>query len=281
MYTTLIECSSLLTKLPSADPLILDCRFNLSDPLWGYHAYQTGHLPQAYYVDLDRDLSSPVMLFTGRHPLPDPIKLSKRLTDVGLIPQRQVVVYDEGNGMMASRAWWLLRWMGHQAVAVLNGGLAAWQAQGGTLTTDIPNPPANSPWTPQLTDSVITTQQLWPNPNPVWQLVDARAAERFRGEVEPIDPVAGHIPTAINRPLTDNLQADGRFKSAEQLKADWLRVLNGKTPEQIVHMCGSGVSACHNIVAMEIAGLTGSKLYAGSWSEWIRDPQRPIATGAS
>lgn len=280
MYTTLIECSSLLKNLSCPDYLVLDCRFNLSDPLWSQKAYQQGHIPTAHYFDLDHDLSSPITPLSGRHPLPDPIKLAKRLTDVGLSTEHQVVVYDEGNGMMASRAWWLLHWMGHEAVAVLNGGLAAWQSIDAPITTDLPTPKAAPPWTPSLEPSVISTEQLWPTANPAWQLIDARAAERFRGEVEPLDPIAGHIPNALNRPLTDNLQADGRFKNPEQLKADWLTILNGKLAENVVHMCGSGVSACHNILAMEVAGLTGSKLYAGSWSEWIRDPQRPVATGS-
>ncbi|WP_020395500.1 sulfurtransferase [Thiolinea disciformis] len=280
MYTTLIECSSLLKNLSRPDYLVIDCRFNLSDPLWGQKAYQQGHIPTAHYFHLDHDLSSPITPLSGRHPLPDPIKLAKRLTDVGLSAKHQVVVYDESNGMMASRAWWLLHWMGHEAVAVLNGGLAAWQSIDAPITTDLPTPQAAPLWTPSLVPSVISTEQLWLTAHPAWQLIDARAAERFRGEVEPIDPIAGHIPKALNRPLTDNLQADGRFKTPEQLKAGWLTLLNGKLPENIVHMCGSGVSACHNILAMEVAGLTGSKLYAGSWSEWIRDPQRPVATGS-
>ena len=179
---------------------------------------------------------------------------------------------------MAGRLWWLLRWMGHQAVAVLDGGWQAWQQQQGTLSPDPPKILAEGNFQPQLQSGFTVTALDLRQANSPWQLVDARAAERFRGEMEPIDPIAGHIPGALNRPLTDNLQ-NGYFKSAGQLRAEWEQVLQGCNLAQIVHMCGSGVTACHNQLAMEVAGLSGTRLYPGSWSEWIRDPQRPIAKG--
>ncbi len=278
MYTTVIDCTTLAQHLQETAWLVVDCRFNLADTKYGRRVYAQGHIPGAHYLHLDDDLSSPITPDSGRHPLPDVEKLAATLRALGLRNNTQVVVYDDNGGAMAGRLWWLLRWMGHQAVAVLDGGWQAWQQQQGTLSPDPPKILAEGNFQPQLQSGFTVTALDLRQANSPWQLVDARAAERFRGEMEPIDPIAGHIPGALNRPLTDNLQ-NGYFKSAGQLRAEWEQVLQGCNLAQIVHMCGSGVTACHNQLAMEVAGLSGTRLYPGSWSEWIRDPQRPIAKG--
>ncbi len=278
MYTTVIDCTTLAQHLQETAWLVVDCRFNLADTEYGRRVYAQGHIPGAHYLHLDDDLSSPITPDSGRHPLPDVEKLAATLRALGLRNNTQVVVYDDNGGAMAGRLWWLLRWMGHQAVAVLDGGWQAWQQQQGTLSPDPPKILAEGNFQPQLQSGFTVTALDLRQANSPWQLVDARAAERFRGEMEPIDPIAGHIPGALNRPLTDNLQ-NGYFKSAGQLRAEWEQVLQGCNLAQIVHMCGSGVTACHNQLAMEVAGLSGTRLYPGSWSEWIRDPQRPIAKG--
>ena len=277
MYTTLISAPTLQANLHNPDWLICDCRFNLADTNYGRRAYQAGNIPNAHYLHLDEDLSSAIIPQTGRHPLPDPAQLSSKLQAIGLNPNTQVVVYDDNNGSMAARLWWLLRWLGHDAVAVLDGGLAAWQAAGYALSTQVPTVTQQGQFQARLKPECVVKVEELTKPN-TWQLVDARAAERFRGEIEPIDPIAGHISGAWNRPLTENLDGN-QFKSAEQLKAEWQALLGNMSVANIVHMCGSGVTACHNLLAMEVAGLTGTKLYAGSWSEWIRDSSRPIATG--
>lgn len=278
MYTTVIDCTTLAQHLQETAWLVVDCCFNLADTEYGRRVYAQGHIPGAHYLHLDDDLSSPITPDSGRHPLPDVEKLAATLRALGLRNNTQVVVYDDNGGAMAGRLWWLLRWMGHQAVAVLDGGWQAWQQQQGTLSPDPPKILAEGNFQPQLQSGFTVTALDLRQANSPWQLVDARAAERFRGEMEPIDPIAGHIPGALNRPLTDNLQ-NGYFKSAGQLRAEWEQVLQGCNLAQIVHMCGSGVTACHNQLAMEVAGLSGTRLYPGSWSEWIRDPQRPIAKG--
>lgn len=278
MYTTVIDCTTLAQHLQETAWLVVDCCFNLADTEYGRRVYAQGHIPGAHYLHLDDDLSSPITPDSGRHPLPDVEKLAATLRALGLRNNTQVVVYDDNGGAMAGRLWWLLRWMGHQAVAVLDGGWQAWQQQQGTLSPDPPKILAEGNFQPQLQSGFTVTALDLRQANSPWQLVDARAAERFRGEMESIDPIAGHIPGALNRPLTDNLQ-NGYFKSAGQLRAEWEQVLQGCNLAQIVHMCGSGVTACHNQLAMEVAGLSGTRLYPGSWSEWIRDPQRPIAKG--
>ncbi|TXH69344.1 MAG: sulfurtransferase [Thiothrix sp.] len=278
MYKTLINTQNLVARLGQKDQIIFDCRFNLADPSAGERAYQAGHIPGAFYLHLDNDLSSPIQANTGRHPLPDPENLANKLAAYGLNRNTQVFVYDDNSGAFAGRAWWLLRYLGHEAVAVLDGGLTAWLAEGEILEQTLPSKPEQrGDFKAQTQDTyVLTTESL--SQAHAYQLIDARSPERFRGELEPIDPIAGHIPGAINRPLTDNLQ-DGQFKAPEILRQEWEAKLAGKVPNEIVHMCGSGVSACHNLLAMELAGLSGSRLYVGSWSEWIRDPKRPIATG--
>lgn len=278
MYKTLINVQDLVAGLRKKDQIIFDCRFNLTDPLAGEAAYQAGHILGAFYLNLDQDLSSPITTSTGRHPLPQVEELAAKLVAYGLHENAQVIVYDDMSGAFAARAWWLLRWLGHEAVAVLDGGLPAWLEQGGILEQSQPALPKQlGNFKAKLQPDYFLTTAILSQAHS-YQLIDARSAERFRGELEPIDPIAGHIPGAINRPLTDNL-INGQFKSATLLKQEWASKLAGKQPSEIVHMCGSGVSACHNLLAMEIAGLSGSRLYVGSWSEWIRDPKHPIAVG--
>lgn len=266
-----------LCALPQA--VVLDCRFSLTDPEAGARAYAQGHWPGAYHAHLERHLSGPKHPAGpqrgGRHPLPDRAAFARQVAAWGITPGVPVVAYDADGGMYAARAWWLLRWLGHADVAVLDGGLPAWLAGGGTLATDAPalhEGRAPYPASPAPAMPTRSADELAGH-----VVVDARAGERFRGDVEPLDRRAGHIPGAINRCFKDNLQADGRFKSAGELLAAFASL---GEPGRLVHQCGSGVSACHNLLAMEAAGLPGAALYPGSWSEWSADPARPIATGA-
>ncbi|MFD1554260.1 sulfurtransferase [Paraburkholderia silviterrae] len=281
-YTTLISAANLHERLTTApgSVLVFDCRFDLAKPAAGETAYAAGHLPGARYLHLDRDLSGPKTGKNGRHPLPDRASLVATLMSWGLNAGQQVVAYDEQDGRYAARLWWLLRWLGHDSVAVLDGGLLAWQTAGFALSKDVPTATqgtfkAGAPL--QVTvDAQAVERNLTTHEHTV---VDARAADRYRGENETIDPVGGHIPGAINRYFVDNLTPDGRFKSAHTLRDEFSALLPGKTPEHVVLQCGSGVTACHNALAMEIAGMHGAALYAGSWSEWCSDPKRPVATG--
>ena len=267
----LISASDLLARHPQ--PLLLDCSFDLADPTAGERSYREGHLPGAVYVHLDRDLSGAKTGHNGRHPLRERADYARWMGAVGIAPGTPVVVYDRQGATFAVRAWWVLRWMGHANVAVLDGGLPAWQAAGGTLSTDLPTL-APSPAYPAQPPALPTfnTDQLQAR-LPELRVIDARAPERYRGEVEPLDAVAGHIPGALNRFFKDNLQADGRFKPADQLRAEFTPLLDGRP---VVHQCGSGVTACHNLLAMEVAGLNPGALYPGSWSEWSSDPTRPM-----
>jgi thiosulfate/3-mercaptopyruvate sulfurtransferase len=281
-FNTLIDGSTLhqcLADSSTCDWVLLDCRFNLMQPDAGLAAYQQGHIPGAVYADLNTDLSSKITATSGRHPLPAPDQLAQRLGEWGIAPTTQVVVYDDMGGAMASRAWWLLRWLGHDPVALLDGGLPAWIAAGGELIVDLPQVSACAVYPLRLSrDWVVSSEAVQANlSTQAFTLVDARNVERFRGEQEPIDPIAGHVPGAINRPLSDNLNDQGLFKSASILRDEWLKVLSGCEAVDAIHMCGSGVTACHNQLAMEVAGLSGSRVYTGSWSEWIRDPGHPVA----
>jgi thiosulfate/3-mercaptopyruvate sulfurtransferase len=278
---TLIDGATLQQHLGDPAWCIVDLRHQLSDTAYGERAYAASHIPGAVFLHLDRDLSGPVTGCNGRHPLPDVDVLVARLSAVGIGNDTQVVVYDDAAGMIAGRLWWLLRWLGHDKVAFLDGGFPLWQAEGRPLSTDVPVRPAavfirQAAATP-LAD-MVDAEWLLANLNaPDLCLIDARGPDRFRGENETIDPVAGHIPGARNRCFKDNLAADGRFKPAAQLRAEYLALLAGASPNQVVAQCGSGVSACLNLLAMEIAGLPGARLYPGSWSEWCSDRSRPVA----
>lgn len=276
-YTTLVDVATLSARLHDADWRIIDVRHQLLDTEYGQRAYAAGHVPGALFLHCDADLSGVMNGCNGRHPLPSPQTMAARLAACGIAAQTQVVVYDDAQGMIAGRLWWLLRWLGHDRVAVLDGGWQAWQSAGGAVTQTVPAVEASC-FTPSLRNGLVDAdyvQQFMQTSR--LHLVDARSPDRFRGENETIDPVGGHIPGAVNRFFRDNLQEDGCFKPAAQLREEWLALLDGQSPENVVHQCGSGVSACHNLLAMEIAGLSGSQLYAGSWSEWCADPARPIA----
>ena len=277
---TLLSTSTLHHNLNHPDWIIIDCRFSLADSNAGGNAYRHGHLPNARYAHLDKDLSSAINSCTGRHPLPNFSALAQKLGQWGINNTSQVVVYDDASGAFAGRLWWLLRCMGHERVAVLDGGIKQWQKQGLPITTTLP--------TIKTTQfRVYLNEAAWINALQVQNLlaqksiclIDARSPERYRGEQEPIDPVAGHIPGALNRPFQANLTRDGLFFPAEQLREQFLQLLGKHTAKQVVHYCGSGVTACHNLLAMEHSGLTGSRLYAGSWSEWIRNNNRRVAKG--
>ena len=281
---TLITATELIEKLPSAaPPLLLDCGFDLADTAAGERAWREGHLPGAHYLHLERDLSGDkhdaAGHFRGRHPLPDRGAFAQTMAALGITPRSAVVCYDAQGGPYAARAWWLLRWIGHTDVAVLDGGVAAWRHAGGTLTREAAAVQAAPPYpvaAPALMTIDATTLMAGLGR---LRLIDARAGERFRGEVEPLDKAAGHIPGARNRPFKDNLTVDGCFKSAAALRAEWLPLLAGADAAQVVHQCGSGVTACHNLLAQAHAGLGDSVLYPGSWSEWSADPSRPQAQG--
>ena len=281
-YRTLIDADSLRELLGGQGLAVVDCRFDLMNPGAGRLAYLRGHIPGARYADLDRDLSGPVGPRTGRHPLPSPQGFAGWLGANGIGDDDQVIAYDEVNGSIAARLWWMLRWLGHGAVAVLDGGLAAWTARGGELEPGQPTFPPER-FTPRIdadaaTAPAVSTAELERAlRDDRTLLVDARAAERYAGTVEPIDAVAGHIPGAVNHPFTANLATDGRFLPAAELRRLWQERLEDPDAANLVAMCGSGVTACHNLLGLEVAGLPGGQLYAGSWSEWIRDPQRPVA----
>jgi thiosulfate/3-mercaptopyruvate sulfurtransferase len=280
-YTTLIDAAALRQLLAgSTPPVLIDARFDLADPAAGERAHGEAHLPGAHYLHLDRDLSAARTGRNGRHPLPQRSLFAARIGALGIGPQTQVVAYDAQGGSYAARVWWLLRWLGHEAVAVLDGGLPVWVEAGGAVNdADVARSSTTAPYPERASlvssvDADTLLARLGRTP-----LIDARAPERFRGEVEPLDAQAGHIPGALNRCYRDNLRADGRFKPAEALRAEFTPLLGAAAPSEVVHQCGSGVTACHNLLAMEHAGLAGSLLYPGSWSEWSSDPSRPIATG--
>jgi thiosulfate/3-mercaptopyruvate sulfurtransferase len=276
-FATLIGVDSLRELLGNPRLAVVDCRFDLQNPEAGRQAFLEAHIPGARYADLNRDLSAPIGPRTGRHPLPPPYVFARRLGELGIRNDSQVVAYDEANGSFAARLWWMLRWVGHGAVAVLDGGFNAWTARGGALQSGEAEV-AEQAFTPRIgAQAVVTTAEIELEPNAL--IVDARAADRYAGSVEPIDPVAGHVPGAVNHPFTANLDVDGRFLPAAELKRRWLERLAGRNAKDVVAMCGSGVTACHNLLSLEVAGLSGAKLYAGSWSEWIRDPGRPVARG--
>jgi len=286
-YSTLISVAQLQALLAgNQPPLLFDVSFDLANPTAGAEQYQQEHLPSALYADLEHDLSAQpndTPASGGRHPLPSRERFAQWLSAQGLDKGRQVVVYDRNGCAFAGRLWWMLQWAGHEAVAVLDGGLAAWKAAGAALECG----PSRSPvpcsfhLAPSLRSLASAAQVLAALGQPAQTLIDARAPARYRGEVEPLDPVAGHIPGALNRPFTDNFGADGCFKPAAILRAEFEALLDGRDPASVVHHCGSGVTANPNLLAMEWAGLGKTTLFPGSWSEWCRDASRPVARGAT
>lgn len=278
MMSPLISCEQLAARLDDRDLCVVDCRHQLSDTGHGERVYAQGHIPGAFFMHLDRDLSGPMNGHNGRHPLPDPQELAGRLGAIGISRQKTVVVYDDAEGMVAGRLWWMLRWLGHDRVAVLDGGFPRWAALGLPLTNALPTAAPTEFLADPPRDWVVGTAAVLANlERREFLVVDARGADRFRGENETIDPVGGHIPGALSRPFRDNLKADGTFRPAEELRQAYRDLFAGVSPAQVVMQCGSGVSACHNLIAMELAGLPGARLYAGSWSEWCSDPARPVA----
>ena len=279
-FTTLIDANTLFGEFSRGDLVIFDCRFDLARVSWGEAEFMSAHLPGAFYLHLDRDLSSSITGESGRHPLPDPNQFARRLGELGVDAQSQLVAYDQGNGAHAARLWWLARWIGLRNVAVLDGGYAAWCAAGLPVVQSLAAPVAKSLAVALDSASWVSTaivDELRRRPG--YLLVDARGAERFAGRAETIDPIAGHIPGARNHPFLANLGADGKFLPAAELRARFSTLLGSVPAAGLIAMCGSGVTACHNLLALEHAGLPGARLYAGSWSEWIRDPRRSIATG--
>ncbi|MFZ6862310.1 sulfurtransferase [Undibacterium sp. Ji67W] len=279
-YSTLISAQDLSEHINDEQWVILDCRHDLMDTNAGSQAYAAGHIPQAQFVHLDHSLSAPKVsadgVFRGRHPLPDKQQFIQTLRRLGINNDTQVIAYDAHGGMFSARVWWMLKWVGHAAVAVLDGGLPAWNALSLPLTKDVLQVRSgglkeHASLVPQVDVAAVLDNIS----SAEFTLVDARAADRYRGENETIDPVGGHIPGALNRFFKNNLQSDGRFKAAEQLRAEWSALLT--QPEKAIMQCGSGVTACHNLLALEVAGLTGAALYPGSWSEWCSDSSRPVA----
>lgn len=292
-HRNLIDPSDLLRNLHREDWMVLDVRHDLMHPDAGALAWAEGHIPGSVHLDLDAVLSGARTGSNGRHPLPDRQELTRRLEEVGVGSLTQVVACDAHGGMFAARLWWLLRWLGHAEVAVLDGGIPAWVLAGGEITAEVapPRPRGILETRPSLVETVSAAQieaSLGKPPAPGEEgatrpaafVVDARSPDRFRGENETLDPVGGHIPGAVNRFFRDNLAADGRFKEPAVLRKELEVLLGGRSAEQAVMQCGSGVTACHNLLAMEVAGLSGASLYAGSWSEWCSDPRRPVERGA-
>jgi thiosulfate/3-mercaptopyruvate sulfurtransferase len=279
---TLIDAEELAGRLEDPRLRLFDCRFDLARPDDGRARYLEAHLPGAVHADLNRDLAAPATATSGRHPLPSPAAFEARLRSWGVNSDSPVVAYDDGNGMYAARLWWMLRWLGHDEVAVLDGGLRRWLQLGLPVTAQVPRPVAGSfVARPRTSLAVNAAAVLEASTDPAARILDARAPERYRGEVEPIDTVAGHVPGARNHPFAQCLDGEGRFLRPEALREALARSLDGVPPERTIAMCGSGVTACHLLLALEHAGLPGALLYPGSWSEWSSDPSRPVRTGAS
>ncbi len=277
----LIDAPSLSRRLGDPAWVVVDCRFTLTNPAAGRAAYSRSHIPGARYADLDRDLARQPGPSDGRHPLPSREVVAALLGSWGVGSESTVVAYDEGSGALAARLWWMLRWLGHSQSLVLDGGFAAWEAAQLPVEADAPRWEATRYEARETAgETVVSVDEIPGIIASGGLLVDVRAAARYRGEQEPIDPVAGHVPGAVNRPFSENVTAAGQFREATQLRKELEALLAGRDPGDVVAMCGSGVTACHLLLAMAVAGLEGGRLYAGSWSEWIRDPRRPIQTGA-
>jgi thiosulfate/3-mercaptopyruvate sulfurtransferase len=278
--TTLIDAATLASRLGDPGLVVIDCRFALDDVTWGEREFAARHIPGAVYAQLDRDLSGPRTGGNGRHPLPDPRELAKTFGRLGVGAGIQVVAYDQDSGIFASRLWWLLRWLGHDAVAVLDGGFAGWVAENRPTSTALverePRHFTGSPRPELLADVSEVARRLGQSG---WRLLDARAPERFRGDNETLDKAAGHIPGAVNHFYKGNLDERGRFREAAELRTRLGRATGAVDPDHVIAYCGSGVTACHNLLALEHAGLHGARLYIGSWSEWSSDPSRPIEKG--
>lgn len=279
-YNTLIGVEALAALLGKRDIRVVDCRHDLADPEAGRRAFAQDHIPGAVFMHLDEDLSAPRDGRNGRHPLPTPETFAARIGALGLSPRTQVVAYDDAGGAIAARLWWMLRWIGHDRVAVLDGGYRTWCKAAMPVGHETLEPEPTA-FVPRLaSDATVTADALsGALARKAVVLIDARSPDRFRGENETLDPVAGHIPDALNLFFRDNLTG-GCFRPAKELRIRFEAALAGSRPEDVVHQCGSGVTACHNLLAMEVAGLRGSRLYPGSWSEWCADPTRPVATGA-
>jgi thiosulfate/3-mercaptopyruvate sulfurtransferase len=275
---TLISTAQLADRLSDPGLVIVDTRFDLKDTSAGERAFAAGHIPGARYAHLDRDLSGEKTGANGRHPLPEPGRFGTTLGRLGISNASQIVVYDQDSGMFASRLWWMLRWVGHDEVAVLDGGFAKWTAEGWPTTAEV-TAPVRGFYKVDFRPGMLMTLDEMAISDPGRRLLDARAPERFRGDIEPIDKAAGHIPSAVNHPFLSNLAADGTFRSPEELRAHFADHLGGAHGPDVVNYCGSGVTACQNVLALEHAGITGTRLYAGSWSEWSADPDRPIEIG--
>jgi thiosulfate/3-mercaptopyruvate sulfurtransferase len=280
-HTTLITTAQLAGNLSDPAWLVADCRFELGKPDAGREAWRAGHIPGAIHIDLERDLSAPVTATTGRHPLPPVEDFAATLSRIGVTEQTQVVCYDGSGGAYAARLWWMLRYVGHERVAVLDGGFAAWTGEARPVSIETASRPPSRfvarPRPEMLVDAAGVAAALARGE----RLVDVRGAERFAGTVEPIDPVAGHVPGAINLPYLENLDERGRFRPPATLAARWRAATGGTSGRDTICMCGSGVTACQGLLALEAAGIRDARLYAGSWSEWIRDPARPVARGAA
>jgi len=281
ILTALVSTEILALHLDDPDWVVFDCRHDLTDQTRGRAEYTASHIPRARFLHLDEDLSAPKTGKNGRHPLPDPDVLMEKLGRAGVDSRKQVIAYDAQGGMVAARLWWLLRSLGHLPVAVLDGGWPQWIAEGRPQTAEIPQPkPARFSGRIVVNSGRVSADLVRSRlDDPSMVLVDARAPDRFRGQNETLDPVGGRIPGARNRYFRDNLDASGRFKSPEALKEEFGAVLGPSGAENVVNYCGSGVSACHNLLAMEVAGLRGARLYPGSWSEWCADPSRPVESG--
>jgi thiosulfate/3-mercaptopyruvate sulfurtransferase len=279
MFDTLVETETLAAHLGDPGWVVFDCRAQITDPGAGARRYAEGHIPGAVHLSLDRDLSGPVTPDTGRHPLPDPRQFAAKLAQTGVSESTQIVAYDDAGGSHAARLWWLARWLGHRQVAVLNGGWQQWIHESRAVSTEVPVPEPRHFDTRLQEGLWVTTQEVLEGVRGRKRglLVDVRGPSRYRGQEEPIDPVGGHVPGAVNLPYTESVAADGRFKNPAELRRHFEAAFGATRPEQVVCMCGSGVTACHGLLAMEFAGLKGGRLYAGSWSEWIRDPSRPVA----
>ena len=277
----LISAADLAARLDDPRLLVVDCRSELTDHGWGLRQYEAGHVPGAVHASLETALSGPRGPATGRHPLPDPEAFARTLAAWGYAPGTQVVAYDQGPGPYAARLWWLLRASGRPQVQVLDGGFAAWTKGGHPVSASSPPRTATPVSASDFAGTASVGEIEAARVRGTHVLVDARGADRYAGQNETIDPVAGHVPGALNRPFLKNLGADGLFLDAAALRAGWTALLGGTDPTRVIAMCGSGVTACHNLLALERAGLPGARLYAGSWSEWIRDPSRPVATGSA